>query len=84
MRSRGKVAVGYLEFSFHRFKPILEEVLVEDEGLTALSLIGCSVPHSVRRSSSEMVRQRLRVQRDGGEGQETVGGGGQLGRELES
>jgi len=46
VRSRGKVAVGYLEFSFHRFKPILEEVLVEDEGLTTLRLSGCSGPHS--------------------------------------
>ena len=75
----------YLEFSFHRFKPILEEVLVEDEGLTTLSLVGCSMPHSGGDGAvAEIGRQRLRVQRDGEEGQETVGGGGQLGRELES
>ena len=69
VRSRGKVAVGYLEFSFHRFKPILEEELVEDEGLTTLSLVGCSMPHSDGDATVvEMGRQRLLMQRDVGAG----------------
>ena len=67
--SRGEVAGRYLKFSFHRFNPILKEVLVEDEGLTTLRLVGCSMPHSDGNATIVgMGRQRLLMQRDVGAG----------------